>query len=74
VPLTQLRPCRCPEVCDRLSEYLDGEMGPVDRARLGLHLAACPPCAEASASLGATVRALHRLAFRRALRRRHLAT
>ena len=68
--LIQLPPCRCPEVCDRLSEYLDGELGAVDRVRLALHLAACPPCATASASLDATVRALRRLACRRVLRRR----
>jgi len=62
VSLTRLEPCCCPEVCDRLSEFLDGELGPVDRIRLGLHLAACPRCAVESASLDATVRALRDLA------------
>lgn len=65
MPIDRLKPCRCPEVCDRLSEYLDGELGAVDRARLGLHLATCPRCAGASESLRATIRALRRLALRR---------
>jgi anti-sigma factor RsiW len=57
-----LRPCTCPEVGDRLSEYLDEELGAVDRARLALHLAACPRCAEAARSLAETIRAIHRMA------------
>lgn len=65
MPIDRLKPCRCPEVCDRLSEYLDGELGAIDRARLGLHLATCPRCADASASLVATIRALRRLSLRR---------
>ena len=67
MPIDRLPPCRCPEVCDRLSEYLDGELGAVDQARLGLHLAACGRCAAASASLVATIEALRRLACRRRL-------
>ncbi len=63
--IERLKPCRCGEACDRLSEYLDGELGAIDRARLALHLASCPRCAAASTSLRATVRALRRLALRR---------
>jgi anti-sigma factor RsiW len=55
-----LQRCTCQEVGDRLSEYLDEELGTLDRARLGLHLAACPRCAAAAASLAATIRAIHR--------------
>jgi anti-sigma factor RsiW len=33
-----------PESC-RLSAYLDGELGPADRAQVEAHLAGCPDCA-----------------------------
>jgi len=56
-----LQRCTCQEAGDRLSEYLDEELGAVDRARLALHLAACPRCAAAAATLAETIRALHRL-------------
>jgi anti-sigma factor RsiW len=56
-----LQRCTCREVGDRLSEYLDEELGALDRARLALHLAACPRCAEAARTLAETVRAIHRL-------------
>ena len=54
--------CTCAEVGDRLSEYLDRELGALDEARVGLHLAACPRCALAAAGLAETIRAVHRLA------------
>ncbi|MCM2333187.1 MAG: zf-HC2 domain-containing protein [Anaeromyxobacteraceae bacterium] len=56
-----LRRCTCREAGDRLSEYLDEELGALDRARLGLHLAACPRCAAAASALATTIRALHGL-------------
>lgn len=59
-----LQRCTCREAGDRLSEYLDEELGAVDRARLGLHLAACPRCAAAARAMAETIRALHRLAGR----------
>jgi anti-sigma factor RsiW len=64
VAIDRLKPCPCAETCERLSEYLDGELGAIDSARLGLHLAACPRCAAASRSLAITVRALRLLACR----------
>jgi anti-sigma factor RsiW len=51
--------CTCREVSDRLSEYLDQELGALDRVRLALHLASCPYCAEAARSLADTIRAIH---------------
>ena len=55
-----LQHCRCDEIGDRLSEYLDEELGAVDRVRVALHLVACPRCAAAAASLAETIEALHR--------------
>lgn len=52
---------RCEEVADRLSEFLDEELGPIATARVALHLALCAACARFAAELAATVRALHRL-------------
>ncbi|HTN52432.1 MAG TPA: zf-HC2 domain-containing protein [Anaeromyxobacter sp.] len=60
MPLESLRSCSCREAGERLSELLDGELGALDRARLTLHLAACPRCAIQAADLAETVQALHR--------------
>lgn len=38
---------------DRLSDYLDGELGPVDRAAADRHLAECSVCAEVLSDLRA---------------------
>jgi anti-sigma factor RsiW len=62
MPDATLRPCTCQEAGDRLSEYLDEELGAGDRARLELHLAACPRCAAAARELAQVVRAIHRMA------------
>jgi anti-sigma factor RsiW len=56
-----LEHCGCEEIGDRLSEYLDQELGAVDRARVALHLTACPRCAATATSLAETIRAVHRL-------------
>lgn len=56
------RHCSCREVDRHLSEFLDGELEPAERLRFVLHLSACIPCAEAAASLAATIRSIHRLA------------
>jgi hypothetical protein len=40
---------------DRLSEYLDGELDPRERAAADLHLAACPDCAGVLADLRTVV-------------------
>jgi len=37
---------------DRLSEYLDGDLAPEERAEMESHLAACPACAAALQDLG----------------------
>ena len=34
----------CSEVLHRIFEYLDGEMGPMDVARVAAHLRECGPC------------------------------
>jgi anti-sigma factor RsiW len=57
-----LEHCGCQEIGDRLSEYLDQELGAVDRARVALHLTACPRCTATAAGLAETIRAVHRLA------------
>jgi len=62
MPAMALLRCTCQEVGDRLSEYLDGELGAMDQARLDLHLVACPRCAAGARSLAATIRAVHQLA------------
>jgi anti-sigma factor RsiW len=54
-----LEQCRCDRIGERLSEYLDEELGAVDRARVVLHLTACPRCAAAAASLAKTIEAVH---------------
>jgi anti-sigma factor RsiW len=69
-----LRDCRCDRIGERLSEYLDEELGTLDRARVALHLVGCPRCAAAAAGLAATIRALHRcsgLITLRRVRHRH---
>jgi len=56
-----LEHCGCEEIGARLSEYFDEELGAMDRARVVLHLSACPHCAATAASLAETIRAVHRL-------------
>jgi anti-sigma factor RsiW len=56
-----LEHCGCQEIGDRLSEYLDDELGEADRARVALHLISCPRCAATAASLAETIHAVHRL-------------
>lgn len=34
----------CGEVLERLSDYLDGELGPDERAKVDAHLAECDVC------------------------------
>ena len=56
-----LEHCGCEEIRDRLSEYLDEELGTLDRARVVLHLAACHRCRGTAVGLARTVQAVHRL-------------
>jgi len=55
-----LERCSCREIGDRLSEYLDEELGALDRARVVLHVSACPRCAATAAGLAEVVRAVRR--------------
>jgi anti-sigma factor RsiW len=48
----------CGEVLDRLSEYLDDELGPDARAAVEVHLRGCDGCARFGGELRATVGAL----------------
>lgn len=49
----------CLGVFEKLSEYIDGEMSPVDCAHLEHHMADCPPCVDFLKSLRASVAAAH---------------
>jgi len=64
-----LEHCSCEEIGGRLSEYLDEELGALDRTRVVLHLCACPRCAAAVQSLSAVIDAVHRASGWRGCRR-----
>ncbi len=49
----------CLEVFARLSDYIDGELDPVDCRHIEEHIADCPPCIEFLRSLRQCVRASH---------------
>jgi anti-sigma factor RsiW len=51
----------CGETAERLSDYTDGELGRLRRARLQLHLAMCSACRAVLASLRTTLDELRRL-------------
>ena len=62
VPLRRLRFARDHRwTPGRLSDYLDGELGPRPLARVERHLAGCPQCLAALRGLERTLHALHRL-------------
>jgi anti-sigma factor RsiW len=48
----------CGEVLARLSDYVDGELAPAERARVEAHLRGCDGCARFGGEFRATVRAL----------------
>ncbi len=54
-------PLRCDEVCERLSEYLDGELTADDGVRVAAHLVRCDACDRFARELAAIVGALHAL-------------
>ena len=57
----QLVHATCAEFADLLSEYLDDELGPLDRVRVSMHLASCTRCAQEARALAEVVRAIHRV-------------
>ena len=61
--MTELRAPRltCREVVELLSDYLDGALGPAERARVDAHLETCPECTAYLAQLRTTIGALGRL-------------
>jgi anti-sigma factor RsiW len=54
-------PSVCQRIADRLSEFLDGELGEAERWEVTLHLESCMECARFAAELAATIGALHGL-------------
>lgn len=61
--MTELRAPRltCREVVELLSDYLDGALAPLERARVAEHLEMCPECTAYLAQLRTTIGALGRL-------------
>lgn len=49
------RQASCPEVVERFSRYLEGEVGPAECERIHAHVDQCPSCNAACASLRRTV-------------------
>lgn len=52
----------CRDVIVRLSDYLDGELGPLDVAGIQFHLARCARCRACVRTLSATIRVTGRAA------------
>lgn len=46
---------RCRELCDRLSEYIDGELDSERQGAIEAHLAACPACRACAETLRQTI-------------------
>jgi len=59
--LLQLVGGSCEQAAERLSDYSEGELGLLRRARLRLHLSMCAGCRAALASLRTTVEAIRSL-------------
>jgi len=51
--MTEMKKCK--DFCDKLSEYLDGEIGVKECRLIEEHLKECPPCSLTYQSLKATV-------------------
>jgi len=52
----------CREAIARMSAFLDRELGPLDVARITLHLSTCAPCRAYLRTLRATIRIAGRAA------------
>ena len=48
----------CEQVLARLSDYLDGELAPADRAQVEAHLRGCDACARFGGEVAETLRLL----------------
>lgn len=60
--LRRRRPPVCREAVDLMAGYLDGALSARDRARLEVHLAACPHCDEYLAQLRVAIATLGHVA------------
>jgi predicted anti-sigma-YlaC factor YlaD len=50
----------CFEVLERLSDYVDGELAPAQKAKVDAHLAGCDACTKFGGEFGAVVAALRK--------------
>jgi len=48
----------CFDVLERLSDYLDGELGAAEKSKVEQHLAGCDECTKFGGEFGAVVRGL----------------
>lgn len=46
----------CQEICEFLSDFVDGQMSPPRRLAFEAHLKACPPCAEYMKQFALTIK------------------
>jgi anti-sigma factor RsiW len=58
---TELPEMPCRELVERITDYLEDRLSPVDRARFEAHLAECEACRTCLEQFRQTIRALGRL-------------
>ena len=68
-PADPLSPESCLEVFERLSEYLDGELSPLQCAEMQEHIRDCEPCVAFVESLKTSIRASGELRTEEPVRR-----